>query len=112
MACWKMNGAQTPARDAIHASSSTYALALSNSAIQGGYQSSCAPVGFTLTGKLFDDWKLVRAAYVLEQIGKAYQPPASKLAVCKRLRQIVSGVFFVLESCPPAQHPCSWARFD
>jgi amidase len=47
-------------------------------AIQGGYQASGAPVGFTLTGKLFDDWKLVRAAYVLEQIGKAYQPPALK----------------------------------
>jgi amidase len=47
-------------------------------AIQGGYQPSGAPVGYTLTGKLFDDWKLVRAAYVLEQIGKAYVPPKLK----------------------------------
>lgn len=44
-------------------------------AIQAGYTASGVPVGYILTARLFDDWKLVRASYALEQIAKAWRPP-------------------------------------
>jgi len=45
-------------------------------AIQAGYRADGSPVGFVLTGKLFDDTRLVRVAYALEQAAKAWIPPA------------------------------------
>jgi Asp-tRNA(Asn)/Glu-tRNA(Gln) amidotransferase A subunit family amidase len=44
-------------------------------AIQAGYRADGAPVGFVLTGKLFDDARLIRAAYALEQATKAWRAP-------------------------------------
>ena len=47
-------------------------------ALQAGYRESGEPVGYILTAKLFDDWKLVRAGYTLEQIAKAWHAPDLK----------------------------------
>jgi len=42
--------------------------------IQAGYHNS-NPIGFVLTGRLFDDSKLIHAAYTLEQQTQAWQAP-------------------------------------
>ena len=44
-------------------------------AIQVGFRADKSPVGFVLTAKRFDDAKLIRAAYALEQATKAWRPP-------------------------------------
>ena len=44
-------------------------------ALAAGYRANGAPIGFVLTGKLFDDAKLIRAAYTLEQAMKVWRPP-------------------------------------
>ncbi len=45
-------------------------------AVQAGYRANGDPVGFVLTGKLFDDVRLLRAAYALEQIVKVWHGPS------------------------------------
>jgi len=47
-------------------------------AITVGYQPSGEPIGLVLTGKLFDDAKLLRAAYALEQANKVWRAPKLK----------------------------------
>jgi len=47
-------------------------------ALQAGYRESGEPVGYIMTGRLFDDWKLVRAGYALEQATQAWRPPDLK----------------------------------
>ena len=44
-------------------------------AIQAGYRSDGSPVGFILTGRLFEDVKLLNAGYALEQRIKIWHPP-------------------------------------
>ena len=44
-------------------------------AIPIGYRTDGTPIGFVLTAKRFDDAKLIRAAYTLEQATHAWQPP-------------------------------------
>lgn len=44
-------------------------------AIPAGYRPGGDPIGFGLVGNLFDDWKLVRAAYTLELISKMWRAP-------------------------------------
>jgi amidase len=46
-------------------------------ALPAGYRPNNEPVGFIMMGKLFDDAKLVRAAYALEQQTQAWRPPAA-----------------------------------
>jgi amidase len=43
--------------------------------IPAGYRPTGEPIGFALVGNLFDDWKLVRAAYTLELISKMWRAP-------------------------------------
>ena len=47
-------------------------------ALPAGYQANGAPIGYVLTAKLFDDAKLIRAAYTLEQIIQAWHAPNLK----------------------------------
>ena len=51
-------------------------------AIPAGYRPSGDPIGFALVGNLFDDWKLVRAAYTLELISKMWRAPALLAVSC------------------------------
>lgn len=44
-------------------------------ALQAGYRSNKEPVGFVMMGRLFDDAKLIRAAFALERNSKAWRPP-------------------------------------
>jgi len=44
-------------------------------AISAGFRADGSPVGYVLTAKRFDDAKLIRAAYALEQQMKAWRPP-------------------------------------
>lgn len=44
-------------------------------AIPAGYRPGGDPIGFGLVGNLFDDWKLVRAAYTLELISRMWRAP-------------------------------------
>ena len=43
--------------------------------IQAGYRNDGTPVGFVFTGRRFDDAKLIRAGYALEQKIHAWKPP-------------------------------------
>jgi amidase len=43
--------------------------------LPAAYRPNNEPVGFIMMGKLFDDAKLIRAAYALEQQTKAWRPP-------------------------------------
>ena len=43
--------------------------------VAAGYRPAGDPIGFGLVGNLFDDWKLVRAAYTLELISKMWKAP-------------------------------------
>ena len=43
--------------------------------LPAGYRPNNEPLGFILMGRRFDDAKLIRAGYALEQVSKAWRPP-------------------------------------